>query len=87
MMDTSAEVQVGPQGRIVLPLELLRELGAEEGAVYTAHVDEDGRLILESRQALLRRLQHEARAAAGTRSPLQELLDERRAEAARDSTR
>lgn len=83
--ERSAEVRVGSQGRIVLPLELRRELGAEEGAVYTAHVDEDGRLILESRQALLRRMQQEARAAAGSRSPLQELLDERRREAAGES--
>ena len=79
------EVRVGSQGRIVLPLELRRRLGAEEGAVYTAHVDEDGRLILESRESLLRRMQEEARAAAGSRSPLRELLEERRAEAATES--
>lgn len=85
MVERSAEVRVGSQGRIVLPLDLRRQLGAEEGAVYTAHVDEEGRLILETRESLLRRMQEEARAAAGDRSPLQELLDGRRAEAASES--
>ena len=79
------EVRVGSQGRIVLPHELRRQLGAEEGTVYTADVDEEGRLVLESRAALLRRMQQELRAAAGRRSPVDELVDERRAAAAAEN--
>jgi AbrB family looped-hinge helix DNA binding protein len=75
------EVRIGSQGRIVLPKALRDELGAEEGAVYQARVEE-GRLILETREALLRRMQAEiAGALGGDRSLTDELIEERRAEA------
>lgn len=45
------QVRIGTQGRIVLPRELRDRLGAEEGEVYSATVEE-GRLILESRDAV-----------------------------------
>lgn len=78
------EVRVGSQGRIVLPRALREQLGAEEGAVYHARV-EDGRLILETREALLRRMQQEtADALDGHRSLADELIAERRAEASRE---
>lgn len=48
-------LRIGTQGRIVLPRELHEELGAEEGAVYAARV-EDGALILEPPDRILSRL-------------------------------
>lgn len=78
------EVRVGSQGRIVLPRALREQLGAEEGAVYQARV-EDGRLILETREALLRRMQQETREAMDEHRHLgDELIAERRAEASRE---
>lgn len=78
------EVRVGSQGRIVLPRALREQLGAEEGAVYQARV-EDGRLILETREALLRRMQQETGDALDEhRSLVDDLIAERRAEARRE---
>lgn len=78
------EVRIGSQGRVVLPKALREQLGAEEGAVYQAHV-EDGRLILETREALLQRMQRETADALGDRGSLvDELIAERRAEANRE---
>lgn len=77
------EVRIGTQGRIVLPRELREQLGAEEGATYVAHVD-DGRLILESRDAILRRLRARARQLDGG-PVVDELIAERRQEAAEEN--
>lgn len=41
---------------MVIPADMRRVLGLEPGAVLVGHV-EDGRLILERRDAVLRRLQ------------------------------
>ena len=54
MADT-AVVRMGPQGRIVVPAELRRELGLDEGSTMTVVV-KDGRLILEPRSIVLGRL-------------------------------
>ncbi len=81
MVSESVEIRVGSQGRMVLPSQLRRELGAEEGAIYLAYVEDDGRLVLESRTALLRRMQQEFRGASADRSPVDELIEERRREA------
>lgn len=78
------EVRLGSQGRLVLPRALREEMGAEEGAVYQAHV-EDGRLVLETRASLLRRMQAEIAGAAGEdRSLADELIAERREDARRE---
>jgi AbrB family looped-hinge helix DNA binding protein len=80
-----AEVRIGTQGRIVLPREIRDELGAEEGATYVARV-EDGALILESRASILARMQDRWREAAPPEvSLVDELIAERRAEAAREA--
>lgn len=80
------EVRIGSQGRIVLPKELREQLGATEGAVYQARVEE-GRLVLETRDGLLRRMQLEiADALHGDRSLANELMAERREEARREAT-
>lgn len=76
MKQKAVEVRIGTQGRLVLPRELREQLGAEEGATYLAHVD-DGRLVLESRDAVLRRLQDRTRQAEGD-GVVEELLAERR---------
>lgn len=76
---------LGPQGRIVVPAQIRKKLGLEPGTVVTIW-EEGGRIHLRSRAA--------AREAAkkmfrDVRSPtseslVDELIAERRAEAARD---
>jgi AbrB family looped-hinge helix DNA binding protein len=48
-------VRLGPQGRIVVPAELRRELDLEEGTELSIRSD-GRRLILEPRREVLRRL-------------------------------
>jgi len=51
----SLPVRLGPQGRIVVPAELRRELDLEEGTELAIRSD-GRRLILEPRREVLRRL-------------------------------
>jgi AbrB family looped-hinge helix DNA binding protein len=52
---TPHQVRLGPQGRIVVPAELRRELGLGEGTEMAIRSD-GRRLILEPRAEVLRRL-------------------------------
>jgi AbrB family looped-hinge helix DNA binding protein len=81
MADDAVEVRVGSQGRIVLPSHIREQLGAEEGTVYMAHVEDEGRLVLETRDAIVRRWQSRLQAVSGDRSLADELIEERRREA------
>jgi bifunctional DNA-binding transcriptional regulator/antitoxin component of YhaV-PrlF toxin-antitoxin module len=84
-MSEVRRLRVGTQGRIVLPRGLREELGAEEGAVYAARV-EDGALILEPPERVLRRLQDRASAASPSDvSWVDELIAERRHEVRREA--
>jgi AbrB family looped-hinge helix DNA binding protein len=80
---THADVSVNEQGRVTIPASLRQELGFKPGSRVVAYV-EDGRLVIEDRRHLLARLQDEVvrRAAGSTGSVVDELLEERRAEAA-----
>ncbi|HYG65172.1 MAG TPA: AbrB/MazE/SpoVT family DNA-binding domain-containing protein [Thermoanaerobaculia bacterium] len=57
MSNSSAlvKVSVGPQGRLVVPAEIRREMGIAPGDVLLARV-EDERLVLEKREVVLRRI-------------------------------
>lgn len=80
-------LQVGPQGRIVIPAAVRQSLGIEPGDTLVARV-EDGRLVLETRAHLLARFSARfanARmqpAAGGAGSVVDELIAERRSERA-----
>lgn len=71
---------MGPQGRLVVPAELRRELGLEEGAELAIRSD-GRRLILEPRSEVLRRLQRRFSAAGDV--SLADLLSADREEEAR----
>jgi AbrB family looped-hinge helix DNA binding protein len=78
-----SETTVTPQGRVTIPAQLRREAGIEVGDTVVVHV-EDGRVVVETRAQLAARTRRDvARAAAGG-SPVDELIAERRAEAARE---
>jgi AbrB family looped-hinge helix DNA binding protein len=81
---TSLKVPVGPQGRLVIPSELRRELGISPGDVLVASVDGE-RLVLERREGVLGRLRRRfAHLPAGV-SLADELIAERRAESRQET--
>ncbi|MBA2427198.1 MAG: AbrB/MazE/SpoVT family DNA-binding domain-containing protein [Actinobacteria bacterium] len=83
MAHHQVEVQIGPQGRIVIPAELRRVLNLQPGEVVLARVEGD-RLVLERRQEVLRRLKSRFDEVSGDISLAQELIADRRVEARRD---
>lgn len=86
MARISAEVIVGPQGRLVVPASIRRELRMEPGQVLLARA-EDGRLVLEPREAVVARIRSQFAAATGGQSLAEELIAERREEARREEAR
>jgi len=81
MSDTSV-VSVGPKGRVVIPAGIRRELGIEEGSELVALVEGEA-VVLVPRSAVKSRLRS-IFAGVGV-SMREELIAERRADAARDS--
>jgi len=79
----STQLLVGPQGRIVIPAAIRQVMGIEPGSVLLAQVL-DGKLVLETQAQLLS--QFFSRFAKARMQPggsvVDELIDERRAEAA-----
>jgi len=76
-------VRMGPQGRIVVPAELRRELGVEPEDVLVGWIDDDGRLVLQRREDIERELW--AMMEGIETSLADELIAERRREAAREA--
>ena len=81
MSDTSI-VSVGPKGRVVIPAGIRRTLGLHEGSELVALVEGEA-VVLIPRSAIKSRLRS-IFAGVGP-SMRQELIAERRAEAARES--
>ena len=81
MSDTSV-VAVGPKGRVVIPAGIRRRLGIEEGSELVALVEGEA-VVLVPRAAIKSRLRS---MFADVGSSMQrELIQERRAESARES--
>lgn len=80
MSDVSAPVSVrfGAQGRLVVPSPLREALGFKPGDPLVVRV-QDGRLLVESRESVVRRVQE--RFGTSGRSLVDELIAERRREA------
>jgi len=75
------QVKVGPHGRIVIPADMRRSLGIHQGDALLVTLD-DGRLILENPHTAARRGRGSWRGLVGARDLVDELIAERRAEAA-----
>jgi len=75
-----ATVVLGVQGRLVVPVEVRRELGLAADDALVLHT-ENGRLVLERREDAGRRLRGLS-ASSATRGSVDELLTERRQAAA-----
>ena len=80
MSDTSTPVSVrfGAQGRLVVPLPLREALGFKPGAPLVVRV-QDGRLLVESRESVVRRVQERFGLPGG--NVVDELIADRRREA------
>ena len=82
-----AELSATSDGRVTIPVQVRRAAGIEPGQTLVVYV-ENGRVVIEERAHLLARIQDEAiraAAAAGhTGSAVDELIADRRAEAARE---
>lgn len=74
-------VRLGKQGRLVIPASLRHELGLELGDELVARAEE-GRLIFETKAAVVTRLRERFKGIDG--SLADELIAERREEAARE---
>jgi AbrB family looped-hinge helix DNA binding protein len=78
---------VDNQGRIVIPSSWRRQQGIGSGSELVA-LEEDGRLILQTREQAIREAQQIVRNSVRRgRSLVDELLHERRAEVAREKKR
>ena len=83
MSASPVPVRLGPQGRLVVPVELRRELGLEDGSELAIH-SEGRRLILEPRSEVLRRVRGRFAVVSDDVSLSDELLADRRAESDRE---
>lgn len=80
---SQGEIRVGEQGRIVIPAHIRRELSIDIGSTLVARIEKD-QLILEKRDAVLERLQARFMKVPTRISLAEELIAERRAEAANE---
>ena len=81
-MSDTAIVSVGPKGRVVIPVEIRRELGIREGSELVALVEGEA-VVLVPRSAIKARLRS---IFAGLDTSMRdELIAERRADASRDA--
>jgi AbrB family looped-hinge helix DNA binding protein len=82
-----ADVAVNEQGRVTIPAQIRRAAGIEAGTPLVVYVEDD-RVVLETREQLTERLRRDVAAAwTGEGSAADELIADRRAEAAREERR
>lgn len=79
-------VNLSPEGRVSIPAPIRRELGLEPGTALVTYV-EDGRVVLETREHLVHRIQTTAAGLGTGTSVVDDLLADRRREAAVDKRR
>jgi len=83
MAMAAARVRLNHQGRLVIPVELRREAGLEPGSEVVLETVE-GEVRIRRADAALARVQQKYRRLARGRKVVDELLNERRREAARE---
>lgn len=83
-MNQELRTKLDPNGRVVIPASFRQALGIEAGDDVVLRLDE-GELRITTQQARIHRAQRRAeRYVKGGRSAVDELLEERRREAARE---
>jgi AbrB family looped-hinge helix DNA binding protein len=81
---TSHSIHLGAKGRLVLPAPVRKQLELEEGDRLVLTIEADGRLSVVSFKEQARKCRGLLREAAPGRSLADELIAERRVEAARE---
>ena len=81
--EAKSEVQLGPQGRVVIPAHLRKALDLKPGDRLVARQDGDS-IVLERPENLVKRLQARFAQIPESVSLVDEFLAERHAEAARE---
>jgi AbrB family looped-hinge helix DNA binding protein len=84
LMSRSEQVTVGDRGRVVLPASIRTELGLKAGTRMLATTEEDGSVRLQPYRTIAARARGMFADLAPGVSLADELIAERRAEAARD---
>lgn len=79
----SEDVVLGGEGRILLSARVRRALELTPGESVHLRV-EDGRVIIEKREHIARRLKQKVKAAAGAKSLSRALIKERKRDAKRE---
>jgi bifunctional DNA-binding transcriptional regulator/antitoxin component of YhaV-PrlF toxin-antitoxin module len=79
------ELQVGPQGRVVIPASLRRSWQIAMGEVLVARLEDD-RLILEKPAQIMQRVKSRFASLHGQASLADELMAERHREASQENT-
>jgi AbrB family looped-hinge helix DNA binding protein len=82
-MGQATVVKVGPQGRVVIPAEIRRQLDVGPGDELMVDIV-DGQLVMWSRAQAVRRLRGMMRLPEGAPSPVDELIAQRRADFERE---
>ncbi len=77
-------VRFGPDGRVLVPVELRRSLGVVPGEPFAARVD-DGRLVIERRADAVARVQARFSVIPKGVSLVDELLADRRRDVEQDT--
>ena len=78
-MSSISMITVGNKGRIVIPKRIRELVGLEEGVRVAAFVDDLGRVVLETPEAVKARIRLRASQSADPRgSAVDQLLEERR---------
>jgi bifunctional DNA-binding transcriptional regulator/antitoxin component of YhaV-PrlF toxin-antitoxin module len=77
-------VRFGRDGRVLVPVEIRRQLQVEPGEPFVARVLE-GRLVIERRADAIRRMQERFAAVPPTVSLVDELIAQRRLESEADT--
>ncbi|MGB7416699.1 MAG: AbrB/MazE/SpoVT family DNA-binding domain-containing protein [Thermosynechococcaceae cyanobacterium] len=83
MTSVSTEIRLGEQGRLVIPAHIRRRMNLEPGETLVARIDRD-QLVLEKREAVVKRLQSRFAGVAVEVSLVDELIAERRIEASHE---
>jgi bifunctional DNA-binding transcriptional regulator/antitoxin component of YhaV-PrlF toxin-antitoxin module len=79
----AVELQIGPQGRVVIPASLRKAWQLKNGEVLLAHIEAD-RLVLERRAQVLQRVKGRFAALRPRPSLADELIADRRTAACQE---
>ena len=84
--DVKNEVQLGPQGRLVIPAHLRRAMDLKPGDRLIVRKEGDS-IVLERRENMIKRLRARFADVPADASLVDELMAERQAEAAREDNK